>query len=217
MLPNVLLLSLSPKDLLCYTAQPEPAASDPNCSHILQSDIKETVENEFATVFFKEMLLLQREPMVSESKAATTYLLYYWILWRFYEEYFNQFRWSKIGIWILKYRCPSKGSQSSPQMSIEIYISSLKVKIPGHCHSWWYLYQHIFIHLNTCHWWISTRIRYHSLQEKFRNFRTYRDIGNIDDIWAQQTLFSKIQEHFGVIILLEQKVGTVIFEASLDI
>ena len=29
-----------PKDLLCYTAQPEPAASDPKCSHILQSDMK---------------------------------------------------------------------------------------------------------------------------------------------------------------------------------
>ena len=52
MLPNVLLLSLPPKYLLCYTAQPEPAASDPKCRHILQSDMKETVVNESATGFF---------------------------------------------------------------------------------------------------------------------------------------------------------------------
>ena len=34
-------------------------------------------------------------------------------------------------------------------MSIGIYISSLIVKTPGHCHSWLCLHQHIFIHLNT--------------------------------------------------------------------
>ena len=33
-----------------------------------------------------------------------------------------------------------------------------------------------------------------SLQE---NFCTDRDMGNIDDISTQWTLFSKIQEHFG--------------------
>ena len=159
-------------------------------------------------VFFKEMPLLQKEPMESESKAATTYLLYHWLLWIFHEEYYNQFRWSEIGIWILKYRCPGKGSQLSPQMSIEIYISSLKVKVPGHCHSWWYLRQHIFIHLNTCHWWIESQPEsiIISLQGKFRNFCTYRDIGNIDVIWTQRTLFSKIREQFGVIMLLSQKV-----------
>ena len=138
-----------PKGLLCYTAQPEPAASDPKCSHILHSDMKETIVNESAAALFflEEMPLLQIEPMESESKAATTYLLYYWILWRFHEEYYNQFRWSEIGIWKLKYRCSSKGSQLSPQMSIEICISSLKFKFPGSCHSWLYLHQHIFIHL----------------------------------------------------------------------
>ena len=31
----------TPKDILCYTAQPEPTASDPKCNHILQSDMKE--------------------------------------------------------------------------------------------------------------------------------------------------------------------------------
>ena len=36
-----------------------------------------------------------------------------------------------------------------------------------------------------------------SLQGKFQNFCTDRDIGNIDDISTQQTLFSKIQENFG--------------------
>ena len=112
-------------------------------------------------VFWKEMPLLQRESVESKSKAATTYLLYNEMLWRFHEKYYDQFRWSDIGIWILKYRCPSIGSQLSPQTSIEIYISSLKVKIPGHCHSWWYLHQHISIHLNTCHWWNSTKIHYY--------------------------------------------------------
>ena len=38
-----------PKDLLCYTAQPEPTASDPKCSHFLQSDVKETVVNKITT------------------------------------------------------------------------------------------------------------------------------------------------------------------------
>ena len=57
------------EDLLCYTAQPKPAASDPKCSHILQSDMKETVVNESATgVLEKKCPLLQREPMESESK-----------------------------------------------------------------------------------------------------------------------------------------------------
>ena len=31
------------KDLLCYTAQPEPTACDQKCNHILQSDMEETV------------------------------------------------------------------------------------------------------------------------------------------------------------------------------
>ena len=44
---------VTPKDLLCYTAQPERAASDPKCSHILQSDMKETVVNESATGLFE--------------------------------------------------------------------------------------------------------------------------------------------------------------------
>ena len=34
-----------PKDFSCYTAQPEPTASDPKYSHILQSDMEETVVN----------------------------------------------------------------------------------------------------------------------------------------------------------------------------
>ena len=40
------------KDLLCYTAQPEPTAYDPKCSHILLSDMKETLVNKSTTVFF---------------------------------------------------------------------------------------------------------------------------------------------------------------------
>ena len=36
-----------PKDFSCYTAQPEPTASDPKYSHILQSDMEETVVNKF--------------------------------------------------------------------------------------------------------------------------------------------------------------------------
>ena len=43
-----------PKDLLCYTAQPEPAASDTKCSHVLQSDMKEAVENKSSTGFLKD-------------------------------------------------------------------------------------------------------------------------------------------------------------------
>ena len=50
------------KDLLCYTTQPEPTVHDPKCSHILQSDMKETVVNKSTTVFFKEMPFLQRKP-----------------------------------------------------------------------------------------------------------------------------------------------------------
>ena len=42
----------TPKFILCYTAQPEPAATGPKCSHILQSDMKETVVNESANGFF---------------------------------------------------------------------------------------------------------------------------------------------------------------------
>ena len=38
-----------PKDLLCYTAQPEPTASDPNCSHMLQRYMMETVVNKSTT------------------------------------------------------------------------------------------------------------------------------------------------------------------------
>ena len=41
-----------PKYILCYTAQPEPTASDQKCSHILQSDMKETVVNKSITLFF---------------------------------------------------------------------------------------------------------------------------------------------------------------------
>ena len=44
----------TPKFILCYTAQPEPAATGPKCSHILQSDMKETVVNESATGFFEK-------------------------------------------------------------------------------------------------------------------------------------------------------------------
>ena len=40
------------KDLLCYTAQPEPTASDQKCSHILQNDMKETVVNKSTTRVF---------------------------------------------------------------------------------------------------------------------------------------------------------------------
>ena len=39
------------KYLLWNTAQPEPTAYDPKCSHIVQSDMKETVVNKFTTVF----------------------------------------------------------------------------------------------------------------------------------------------------------------------
>ena len=41
------------KDLLCYTAQPEPTAYDPKCSHILQSDMRETLVNK-STIFLKK-------------------------------------------------------------------------------------------------------------------------------------------------------------------
>ena len=37
---------------ICYTAQPEPTAYDPKCSHILQNDMKETVVNKSTTGFF---------------------------------------------------------------------------------------------------------------------------------------------------------------------
>ena len=43
-----------PERYFCYTVQPEPAASDPNYSHILQGDMKETVVNKSTTVFFKK-------------------------------------------------------------------------------------------------------------------------------------------------------------------
>ena len=49
------------KDLLCYTTQPEPNAYDPKCSHILQTDMKETVVNKSTTFFLEEMPFLQRE------------------------------------------------------------------------------------------------------------------------------------------------------------
>ena len=39
------------KDILCYTAQPEPTASDQKCSHILQSDMKEMVLNKSTIPF----------------------------------------------------------------------------------------------------------------------------------------------------------------------
>ena len=68
------------RDLLWNTAQTEPSAYDPKCSHIVQSDMKETVVNKTTTVFFKEMLFLQREPLERVSKTETTYLLYSWIL-----------------------------------------------------------------------------------------------------------------------------------------
>ena len=42
-----------PKDISDYTAQPEPAASDPKCSTILQSDMKETVNKSTTGVFEK--------------------------------------------------------------------------------------------------------------------------------------------------------------------
>ena len=42
-----------PKDILCYTAQPEPAPSDLTCSHILQSDMKEIERNKSTTGFLK--------------------------------------------------------------------------------------------------------------------------------------------------------------------
>ena len=103
-------------------------------------------------------------------------------------------------------------------MLIGICISSLKVKSPGHCHSQWCLHQHIFMHLNTSHWWISTGIII-SLHGKFRNLCTDRDIGDIDDISTQRTLFSKMQGNFGDWIktcYYSKKVYTVIFEASLD-
>ena len=42
------------KDLLCYTAQPKPTASDQKCNHILQNDIKETVVNKSTTRVFEK-------------------------------------------------------------------------------------------------------------------------------------------------------------------
>ena len=69
------------KDLLCYTTQPEPTAYDPKCSHILQSDMKETVVNKSTTGFKKKKC-----PFCKEShkkvcqKTETTYLLHSWIL-----------------------------------------------------------------------------------------------------------------------------------------
>ena len=58
-----------------------------------------------------------------------------------------------------------------------------------------------------------------SLHDKFQNFCKDKDIGNINDISTQRTLFSKIQAHFGDQIrtcYYSKKVGTVLFEASLD-
>ena len=43
-----------PKGIQCYTAQPEPAAFDPKCTPILQSDMKETVVNESSTRGFEK-------------------------------------------------------------------------------------------------------------------------------------------------------------------
>ena len=56
------------KDLLCYTTQPEQTAYDPKCSHILQSDMKETVVNYLLLGLKKKMPFLQREPEESVSK-----------------------------------------------------------------------------------------------------------------------------------------------------
>ena len=42
-----------PKDLLCYTGQPEPAPSDLTCSHILQRNMKEIEGNKSTTGFLK--------------------------------------------------------------------------------------------------------------------------------------------------------------------
>ena len=42
------------KDLLCYTAQPEPTASDQKCNHILQNDMEETVVNKSTTQVFEK-------------------------------------------------------------------------------------------------------------------------------------------------------------------
>ena len=54
------------KDSLCYTAQPEPIAYNPKCSHILLSDMKETLVNKSTTVFFKKCPFCKRESKESE-------------------------------------------------------------------------------------------------------------------------------------------------------
>ena len=50
-----------PNNLLCYTAQPEPAASDQKCSHILQSDMKETVVNDSTATVFENKFAFCKE------------------------------------------------------------------------------------------------------------------------------------------------------------
>ena len=94
------------KNLLCYTAQPEPTPSDPKCNHILQSDMKGTVVNKSTTrLFWKKCPFCkesQRKVNQWIKKKNPTYLFKSWILWRFHEEYYNKFRWSEIAIWIWK-------------------------------------------------------------------------------------------------------------------
>ena len=67
------------KYLLCYTTQPEPTAYDPKCSHILQSDMKETV-NKSTSGFKKRNALSAKRPIRKCVKTETTYLLHSWIL-----------------------------------------------------------------------------------------------------------------------------------------
>ena len=128
-----------PQRSLCYTAQPAPAVSDPKCSQIMQSDMKEIVENKYTTVFFKEMPVLQRQPKEDELKTATTYLLYSWILWRFHEGYYNKFKWSEIGIWIWKF--PTKGVCYHHKYRLEFTyqnprtLSFLMMPTPTHFHT----------------------------------------------------------------------------------
>ena len=138
---------VTPKDLLCYTAQPEPTASDPKCSHILQSDMKETVVNESATWVFEKKCPFCKEsqwkvnqkhqPLISCTIESCEDSM---------KNIITNSDDQKLGYEYWNIDVPANESQSSPQMLIEIYISSLKVKIPGHCHSWWYLHQHIHFH-----------------------------------------------------------------------
>ena len=124
----------------------------------------------------------------------------------------------KLVLWIWKCRISRTEILLSPQMSIGIYISVLKAKIRGPCHSRWHLLQHIFI-FQTRHRWNPTEVHYfpswYVLELLHR--RRYRQhwwhlnltnfiFQNTETLWLSNKMcyYSK------------KKVSNVLFEASLD-